>query len=149
MECSDGRFSRKVLTVRDISYIGQVSCGGCVIRTVASGEEWRLRLRTWWPFASPWGPCDGSHGEAVCNNWSETSPRHNSLKHLYMGLWTQRENVVCKVRRSGPSFTRLHVVTDMPIEYARICILWQQQLVFKGPGCKAAACFKICPRFLL
>jgi hypothetical protein len=67
----------------------------------------------------------------------------------YMRLWTAREVVVCKVRRSGSSFTRLHVVTDMPIPYARICILGQQQLVSKGTGCKVAACFPVWPRFLL
>jgi hypothetical protein len=52
----------------------------------------------------------------------------------YMGPWTQWEALVCKVRRSGSSFTRLHVVTNMPIPYAKFCILGQQQSVSKDPG---------------
>lgn len=51
----------------------------------------------------------------------------------YIGPWTQRMVVVCKVWRSGSSFTRLHVVTDMPTPYAKFCILGQQHSVSKDP----------------
>lgn len=51
----------------------------------------------------------------------------------YLGPWTQREVVVCKVWRSGSSFTRPHVVMDMPIPFVSFCILGQQQAVSKDP----------------
>jgi hypothetical protein len=62
----------------------------------------------------------------------------------YMGPWTQREVVVCKVRWSGSSIIRLHVVTDMPIPRAKFCNLGQQQSVTK-----LASCFIVWPHFLL
>lgn len=41
--------------------------------------------------------------------------------------------MVCKIRKSGSSFTRLHVVTDMPVPFGKFCILAQLQSVSKDP----------------